>query len=140
MNDQGAALEGIWRLVEARAWDADGRAIDAPPYGRFPIGQITFGKGRMLAALCNGDADAGPKRAYSSYGGAYRFDGKTLVCTVDIASDPSRIGGEQVRDITLEGERMRMRPPLRSYGGAMERRELVWERVWRAFEPGSPGM
>jgi hypothetical protein len=126
------ALEGIWRLVQADAQDAAGKPLD-PPYGLHPIGTITFQRGRMLAVLCNGDAlvPEGVARSYSSYGGAYRFDGGTLEVQVDIASDPSRIGGTQVRDVDHDGDRMQLRPPLRPYGKAPEQRTLSWQRIWR---------
>ena len=103
------------------------------------MGTIVFENGRMLAALCNGDADLGSasKREYSSYGGTYTFDGRLLDCLVDIAADTSRIGGHQVREVVLEGRRMTLRPPTRAYGGAPQQRELVWERV--ADLPARPG-
>ena len=125
-------LAGIWRLSNSRAWDEHGNSL-AAPYGAHPLGQIAFSNGRMLAALCNGDADIGPnhKRAFSSYGGPYSFDGGTLTVVVDVASDPRRIGGRQTREVVVTGERMLLRPPLRLYGDILQRRELLWERVWR---------
>ena len=121
-------IDGIWTLVEARASDEHGKSLGAP-YGQRPMGTIMFEGGRMLAVLCNGDEDIGSasKREYSSYGGSYTFDGMTLETIVDIASDTSRIGGKQVRDVVLEGKRMTLRPPTRAYGGATQQRELVWE-------------
>ena len=127
------ALIGIWRLVESKAWDEAGNSLPAP-YGTHPIGQITFTvEGRMLAALCNGDADPGTgvDRGYSSYGGFYTLDGTTLTVAVDVASDSRRIGGQQVREAILDGERLLLRPPLRLYGGVMQQRELLWEQIWR---------
>jgi hypothetical protein len=127
------ALIGIWRLVESKAWDETGNGLPAP-YGAHPIGQITFTvEGRMLAALCNGDADPGTgvDRGYSSYGGFYTLDGTTLTVAVDMASDARRIGGHQVREAILDGERLLLRPPLRLYGGVMQQRELLWEHIWR---------
>jgi hypothetical protein len=128
------ALDGIWRLVESRAWDEQGNALSSP-YGAVPMGQLSFTNGRMLAALCNGDAEAGTgQRPYSSYGGRYTFDGSTLVTLVDVASDASRIGSSQRREVVAMGERMLLRPPTRGYVGQVERRELLWERVWRPTE------
>ena len=125
-------LIGIWRLVDSRAWDEQGASL-AAPYGAHPLGQIAFANGRMLAALCNGDSDigAGGNRAFSSYGGPYEFDGATLTVQVDIASDPRRIGGRQTRGVVLAGDRIVLSPPTRLYDGTMQRRELVWQRVWR---------
>lgn len=132
-------LLGIWRLVESKAWDEAGNSLP-PPYGRRPLGQIVFtAEGRMLAALCNGDVDAGdsPGRGYSSYGGVYTLRGTTLTTAVDIASDPRRIGGEQIREAFLDGDRLTLRPPLRSYNGSMQQRELLWERIWQPSDDGA---
>jgi hypothetical protein len=124
-------LEGIWRLIDSRALDEHNRL--SAPYGTNPLGHIAFSGGRMLAALCNGDPDAGltGDRNYSSYGGPYTFDGATLETVVDVASDFARIGSRQVRSVVMMGEQMLLRPPQRLYGGSLQQRELVWERVWR---------
>ena len=127
------SLDGIWRLVDSRAWDENDQPLDAP-YGAHPMGQIMFSGGRMLAALCKGDADAGADgRGFSSYGGTYTFDGTTLDTSVDVASNPARIGGHQVRTVVMVGKQMILRPPVRHYKGPgmRQRREVVWERVWQ---------
>jgi hypothetical protein len=124
-------LEGIWRLIDSRAWDESNQ--ESTPYGKHPMGQIAFSGGRMLAVLCNGDAHPGDhgNRNFSSYGGFYTFDGTTLETTVDVASDPARIGGRQVRTVVMMGEgRMKLCPPQRLYGDKVQRRELIWHRVW----------
>jgi hypothetical protein len=128
---QQVTIEGIWRLVSSKAWNDQGEEIEAP-YGTNPIGTITFSKGRMLAAISGRSAPenapgTGPE--YSSYGGTYSFGDGTLKVAVDIASDKSRIGGEQVREVSFEGNSMILRPPLRRYGDRMEQRALVWEKV-----------
>jgi hypothetical protein len=122
--------------LESRSWDAAGAPLP-PPYGAQPLGQIAFGHGRMLAALCKGDVEPSARgpRACSSYGGTYTLVDGTLEVLVDMASDPGRIGGKQVREVELTGERMLLRPPQRLYAGALERRELLWERVWRPLTP-----
>jgi hypothetical protein len=130
------ALEGLWRLVEGRAWDAQGNEL-APPYGRRPLGELMFLGGRMLAAVCKDDPEfvVGESRGFSSYGGPYTFDGKSLVTQVDVSSDARRIGGEQRRSMVFLNERtIIMHPPQRAYEGSIERRELRWERVWRPAE------
>jgi Lipocalin-like domain len=128
------ALEGLWRLVSGRAWDADGHELP-PPYGDLPFGQIMFRGGRMLAALCNGDAEVttGNGRGFSSYGGFYTVEDQTLVTRVDVASDPQRVGGEQRREVVwIDDNTLMLRPPSRAYEGrGVERRELLWQRVWR---------
>ena len=125
-------LDGIWRLVDSRGWNDQGTSVD-PPYGKHPMGEIIFRNGRMLSAVCRGDSSSELKggRSCSSYGGPYTFDGTTLEVTVDVASDPSRMGGRQTRTVEQVGERIILRPPLRPYGESKEQRELLWERVWR---------
>lgn len=103
-----------------------------PPYGANPLGRVVLGAdGRMIALTCDASPDlpAGTKREFSSYTGMYTFDGKTLVTRVDGASDPSRIGSDQVRGVRFEDGAMVLQPPLRPYGAAPEQRELYWEKI-----------
>lgn len=125
-------LDGIWRLVEARAIDQHGQPLP-PPYGHAPLGTVQIQDGRMLAALCNGDAGLAPgsAREYVSYGGPCGFDGEQLTTEVDLSARPDWLGAPQIRQAELTGDRLVLRPPLREYGGVMQRRELIWERVWR---------
>jgi Lipocalin-like domain len=92
---------------------------------------VLSAEGRMMAMTADGrpDIPGGERREYSTYCGNYTFDGKQLITRVDAASDPSRIGSDQVRDVRFEGEMMVLRPPLRRYGGAAEQRELFWEKI-----------
>jgi len=52
-----------------------------------------------------------------------------LVTPVDAASDPSRIGSDQVRGVRFEGERMVLIPPPRRTNGGEEHREITSERI-----------
>jgi hypothetical protein len=48
----------------------------------------------------------------------------------DAASDPSRIGSDQVRGVRFEGDRMVLIPPPRRRTGEIEEhREITWERI-----------
>jgi hypothetical protein len=127
------SLDGVWRLVDSRAWNESSDRLAPLPYGTDPIGQLVFSRGRMLISLWSWDADPGPQRpsVLSSYGGRYTFDGSTLECDVAVASDPRLISGSQVRAVVmLAGDEMLLRPPARCQGTQLERRELVWQRVW----------
>jgi len=57
------------------------------------------------------------------------YDGTRLVTRVEAASDPSRIGSDQVRGVRFEGERMVLIPPPRRAGESEEHREITWERI-----------
>jgi hypothetical protein len=86
----------------------------------------------MMAVTCDGRRDLPPgvERAYSSYCGNYTFDGTRLVTRVDAASDLSRIGSAQVREVSFAGEdRMILRPPPRQGASGEEYREIAWERL-----------
>ena len=125
------SIVGTWRLVEAAAHDPDGNELLAP-YGGSGMGRVAFtAEGRMMAVVCDGRPalPADVKRDYSSYCGNYTVDGDRLVTRVDAASDPARIGTDQVRDVSFDGERMILRPPPRQAGGRTEQRVLTWERV-----------
>ncbi len=122
---------GTWRLIAAVAKDAAGNVL-ASPFGPQAMGRVVFNAdGRMMAVLCDGrpSLPAGTTRDYSSYCGNYTFDGSQLVTRVDAASDPARIGTDQVRDVRFEGERMVLRPPPRQGANGPEQREITWERI-----------
>ena len=125
------SIVGTWKLVGAAARDRDGKPLPEP-YGGKGLGRVMFNAdGRMMAVTCDGRTDlaAGSERAYSSYIGSYTFDGKQLVTRVDGSSDPSRLGGDQVRGVRFEGERMVLSPPPRPSASGEEYRELTWERI-----------
>ena len=125
------SIVGTWQLVGAAARDRDGKPLPEP-YGGKGLGRVMFNAdGRMMAVTCDGRPELPPGvgRAYSSYCGNYTFDGSTLITTVDAASDPARMGSQQVRKVRFEGERMILVPPERDEGGVKIHRELTWERV-----------
>ena len=85
-----------------------------------------------MSVVCDGrkELPAGVTREYSSYCGNYTYDGEKLVTRVDAASDPSRIGSDQVRGVRFEdAARMLLIPPPRRIGESEEHREITWERI-----------
>jgi len=125
------SIVGTWKLVAAVARDVAGSPLPAP-YGGKGIGRVTFtADGRMMSVVCDSrpELPAGTRREYSSYCGNYTFDGARLVTRVDAASDPSRIGSDQVRGVRFEGERVVLLPPPRRQGATEEFREITWERI-----------
>ena len=125
------SIVGTWKLAHATARDAAGTTLPSP-YGPKAMGRVTFtADGRMMSVVCDGrpDLPAGASRDYSSYCGNYIFDGSQLVTRVDAASDPSRIGSDQVRGVRFEHDRMILSPPPRRASERDEYREITWERI-----------
>ncbi len=125
------SIVGTWKLVGAAARDRNGNPLPAP-YGGKGLGRVMFNAdGRMMAVTCDGrpELPAGTERAYSSYIGNYTFDGTRLVTRVDGSSDPARVGSDQVREVSFDGDRMILRPPPRQSAAGEEYRELTWERI-----------
>jgi len=125
------SIVGTWKLVAVAARDKDGKPLPTP-YGGKPLGRVMFNaEGRMMAVTCDGRTKlpAGTPREYSSYCGNYTFDGSRLVTCVDAASDPARMGTEQVRGVRFEGDRVVLSPPPRRNAVGEEYRELTWERI-----------
>ncbi len=124
---------GTWRLVRAEAVDANGNQVASPFGGENVIGRVVLtADGRMSAAITDARTTIPPGqvREYSCYAGAYTFDGKTLITTVDSCSDPARMGTQQVREVHFDGDLMVLQPPLRSYGDKpAERRTIWWEKL-----------
>jgi hypothetical protein len=121
-------IVGTWRLVKAESHDGGGNALPAP-YGGKGMGRVTFNaEGRMAAVVVDGrpTLPPGTARDYSSYCGNYTYDGKRLVTRVDAASDPARLGSDQVREVSFDGDFMVLRPPPRPSG---EHRVLTWEKI-----------
>jgi len=125
------SIVGTWKLAAAVARDRNGNPLPAP-YGGKGMGRLALGAdGRMMAVTCDGrpELPPGAGRAYSSYCGNYSFDGARLVTRVDAASDPARIGSDQVREVSFDGDRMILKPPPRQTEAGEEYREITWERI-----------
>ena len=127
-----AAIVGTWKMVDATARDADGKALPKP-YGPKGMGLVTLNAdGRTMAVLCDGRGALpdGTAREYASYCGNYTFDGQTLVTRVDASSIPRiAIGGDQVRKVRFDGKRLVLIPPPLAVNGGMVHREIFWERI-----------
>lgn len=66
-------------------------------------------------------------RIASAY--TYTFDGQTLITRVDATAEPTRMGSDQLRHVSMAGERLVFRPPPRPWKGLMQQRQLVWEKL-----------
>jgi len=126
-----SSIVGTWTLIRATARNAVGAALPSP-YGPKMMGRVAFtAGGRMISVVCDGrpELPASASREYSSYCGNYSFDGTRLITRVDAASDPNRIGSDQVRGVCFAGDRMILSPPPRWMEAGEEYRELTWERI-----------
>ena len=124
-------ITGTWRLVTTRAKNDAGEVMHAP-YGPKPMGLAAFDSyGRMIAVLCDGRTTLSGEvdREFNAYSGNYTFDGDTLSTLVDAASDMTRLGGEQVRHVRFERDRLVLHPPPRHWKNMIQHRELIWERI-----------
>ncbi|MGE0766951.1 MAG: lipocalin-like domain-containing protein [Hyphomicrobiaceae bacterium] len=125
-------ITGTWKLVRTKAEAEDGSAGRPPFGGEQVIGRLVLDpSGRMMGAIMDGRTEipVGQTRERSFYSGRYTYDGKQLVTRVDTSIDQDRIGSDQVRDVSFEGEYMVLRPPLRRYQGRMERHTLWWIKI-----------
>ncbi|MDE8652425.1 lipocalin-like domain-containing protein [Novosphingobium album (ex Liu et al. 2023)] len=121
-------LYGIWRLVRSTAVDKHGSPI-RDPWGPRPSGILVLERsGRMMAQLVDGrhDVEDCEERAYSSYTGRYTVERNILTTTIDGASDPTRIGSRQPREMSSRNGELILAPPTRPDG---ERREIYWVLV-----------
>lgn len=126
------SLIGTWRLVSTSATDDRGKDM-RQPYGPKPHGVVVFGAdGRMIAVISDARTElpAGETiREFNSYSGNFEFDGETLITHVDGSSNAHWVGGDQVRGVKFDGDRMILVPPPRPWQGINQHRILVWERV-----------
>ena len=122
------SLVGVWKLVEARAFDEAGQEGPSP-LGPQPMGVAIIDTERMMAMASDGRAELPPeiKRAFAAYCGRYTFDGTKLVTRVDGASSPDMMA-DQIRHIRFDGPRHMIVAPVSRLFGRGGGLELVWER------------
>jgi hypothetical protein len=123
-------IEGTWRLVRAIARDDGGKPRPSPYEGQ-GMGCIVIGGGRLAVVMIDWrhDVPADQKREYSGYTGAYTYDGKQLVTTVDASPVADRVGTKQARGVRFENGLMILIPPPRVVDGVTEHREITWQKV-----------
>jgi Lipocalin-like domain len=142
-NDTSSApLVGLWMLKEAFIADPQGRKI-GPAFGANPKGTIAYmPNGRMTTVIADadqprlsGDRLSAPveerARAFSAasaYAGRYRFDGRTVVHTVEVCTNPNWVGTDVVRTVEFDGDQAIYRTEPQPLGGAETVVCLVWTR------------
>jgi Lipocalin-like domain len=112
-------LLGTWRLVSwVRHLTETGETIE--PFGKTPSGFLSYGRdGRMLGLMVS---DRRPKpsdltkvsdkdrvelfNTLAAYGGTFEVSGTQVVHKVDISWNETWTGTTQVRDFSLDGDRL----------------------------------
>jgi hypothetical protein len=130
-------LIGSWRLVTYETTDESGRR--GKPYGD-AVGRISYdANGNMTGQVMRpdrGHVEGGEPHAaraaflgYIAYFGTYDVapDGRSVVHHVQGALNPAWVGGDQVRMLRFEGERLVLSTETRKNGAAIKH-ELTWER------------
>src|SRR5215469_13268204 len=146
------ALVGTWRLVSVSSSNDKGQ-VNPAVYGLHPTGLITYtASGRMSVIITDdgrkplsvNDRLAAPSeeraQAFSTlvaYAGTYTFTGDKVVHHVEIDALPNRVGSDQVRFVTLQGDRLTLKTPPILRGGEQQVLELVWERLQTGASPAA---
>ncbi|MGH9409619.1 MAG: lipocalin-like domain-containing protein [Vicinamibacterales bacterium] len=132
-------LVGTWRLISYETDEGDGRR--GRPYAD-AIGRLQYDdRGNMAGQVMRpdrprvelGDGAAQQVRAaylgYIAYFGTYELssDGQRVTHHVDGALNPGWVGGDQVRTVRFEGERLVLSADV-AKGGRAVTHTLTWER------------
>ena len=136
-------LVGTWRLMSFHTKASDGQINYL--WGRDVTGFITYtAQGRVSVTITRADrpraatedmlalAVAEKAAAYDTciaYAGTYEFQGDRVIHHVQVSLFPNWAGGDQVRLVELEGDRLSLSTPPMPVSGVMRTGHLVWERV-----------
>jgi hypothetical protein len=112
-------IVGTWKLVSV-VYEDQATKERTPVYGEHPHGiQIATPQGRWLA-LMTGENRAIPKtdedraqalKTMIAYTGRYRAEDGKVITKVEAAWNEAWVGGEQVREIKIEGDKLYIESP-----------------------------
>jgi hypothetical protein len=132
-------IVGTWKLVSVHYEDQATKAR-APVYGEHPKGiQIATREGRWLALMTadgrsvpQTDADrAQALKTMIAYTGRYRVENGQVITKVDAAWNEGWVGGEQVRAIRFDGDRLYIESPPMPHPNISDKTVrviVVWQR------------
>src|SRR5215212_8072315 len=139
VSDVKDQIIGTWKLVSVMYEDQQTKEL-TPVLGQNPKGsQIATAEGRWLA-LVTAEGRKAPQtdeeraqalRSMISYSGRYRVEGDKVITKVEIAWNESWVGGEQVRFVRFEGDKLHIESPPMPHpnvGGRVVRVIVTWER------------
>ena len=132
-------IVGVWKLVSVVYEDAQTKER-TPVLGEHPKGrQIATTDGQWLA-LVTADGRKIPQtdeeraqalRTMIAYTGRYRVEGGKVITKVEAAWNEAWVGGEQVRSVRFEGDRLFIESPPMPHpnvGGKVVRVIVIWDR------------
>jgi hypothetical protein len=133
-------IVGTWALVSVVYEDVATKAR-TPVYGEHPRGiQIATPEGRWLA-LMTAEGRSIPKtdgdrvqalKTMIAYTGRYRVENGQVITKVEAAWNEAWVGGEQVRNIRFDGNRLTIESPPMPHpniDGKTVRVIVVWQRA-----------
>ena len=132
-------IVGTWTLVSVVYEDVASKER-TPVYGEHPRGiQIATPQGRWLALMTaegrsipKTDADrAQALKTMIAYTGRYRVENGQVITKVDAAWNESWVGGEQVRNIRFDGDKLYIQSPPMPHPNTdnkVVRVIVVWQR------------
>ena len=132
-------IVGTWKLVSVMYEDQQTKEL-TPVLGQNPKGsQIATPEGRWLALVTaegrkvpqTDEERAQALRSMISYSGRYRVEDNKVITKVEIAWNESWVGGEQVRFVRFEGDKLHIESPPMPHpnvGGRVVRVIVTWER------------
>jgi len=139
MADENSLIVGTWKLVSVMYEDQETKAL-TPLFGDNPRGyQIATIDGRWLALATPSDRvaptnDEQRAQAYQkmiAYSGRYRIEGNKITTKVEVAWNEAWVGGEQVRYIRFEGDKLFIESPPMPHpnvNNRMVRVIVIWQR------------
>jgi len=137
-------LVGTWKLVSGTAHTGHG-GNGTDIYGRNPTGFVTYTSDGRMSLIISSDARkplsvadrvAAPRderaEAFSTclaYAGRYTLAGDKLTHHIEAASFQNWVNTDQLRIVSLKGNRATFRTPPILFNGQEQTVELVWERL-----------
>jgi hypothetical protein len=138
------ALVGTWKLLSV-SYVMNNGETNKDPYGPHPTGFLTYTTDdRFMVTiafdrrkpLSTNDPITAPaeERAqafatFFAYAGRYTFTGDRVIHHVEVASIQNWVSTDQVRLVTLKGDRLSLRTLSSPIGGVTHDAELVFERI-----------
>jgi Lipocalin-like domain len=132
-------IVGTWKLVSV-VYEDQATKERTPVYGEHPRGiQIATPQGRWLALMTaenrpvprTDEERAQALKSMIAYTGRYRVENGKVITKVEAAWNEAWVGGEQVREIRFDGDRLYIQSPPMPHpniNNKMVRVIVEWER------------